>query len=126
MTEQKPPPCDAPSTTWPNTLAVEKLRPWRTPAVLSLAEQAYEGDWSALGPLSDALEEAGCVGETCDLCGGDGLFHDPITRLLWSKHHPCQQCKGERRMPHPILAHLRGPGPHCRGCHVLSLLLGKD
>jgi hypothetical protein len=25
-----------------------------------------------------------------------------------------------------ILAHLRGPGPHTRGCHVLDLLLGKE
>jgi hypothetical protein len=24
-----------------------------------------------------------------------------------------------------ILAHLRGPGPHARGCHVLDLILGK-
>jgi len=25
-----------------------------------------------------------------------------------------------------LLAHLRSPGPHVRGCHVLDLLLGKD
>lgn len=25
-----------------------------------------------------------------------------------------------------ILGHLRGPGPHARGCHVLDLLLGKS
>ena len=25
-----------------------------------------------------------------------------------------------------ILAHLRGPGPHVRGCWVLNLLLGKE
>jgi hypothetical protein len=24
-----------------------------------------------------------------------------------------------------VLAHLRGPGPHARGCHVLDLILGK-
>jgi hypothetical protein len=24
-----------------------------------------------------------------------------------------------------ILGHLRGPGPHVRGCHVVDLLLGK-
>jgi hypothetical protein len=25
-----------------------------------------------------------------------------------------------------VLGHLRGPGPHVRGCHVLDALLGKD
>lgn len=25
-----------------------------------------------------------------------------------------------------LLAHLRGPGPHCRGCWVVDLLLGKE
>ena len=25
-----------------------------------------------------------------------------------------------------LLAHLRGPGPHARGCHVLDLLGGSD
>ena len=24
-----------------------------------------------------------------------------------------------------VLGHLRGPGPHVRGCHVLDLLLGR-
>jgi hypothetical protein len=24
-----------------------------------------------------------------------------------------------------LLAHLRGPGPHCRGCHVIDLLTGR-
>lgn len=34
--------------------------PWLTPQVLSLAQAAYSGDWSATLPLSDALEEVGC------------------------------------------------------------------
>jgi hypothetical protein len=25
-----------------------------------------------------------------------------------------------------ILSHLRGPGPHTRGCRVLDLVLGKE
>jgi hypothetical protein len=25
-----------------------------------------------------------------------------------------------------VLSHLRGPGPHARGCHILDLLLGKE
>jgi hypothetical protein len=26
----------------------------------------------------------------------------------------------------PVLSHLRGPGPHVRGCWVIDLLLGKS
>jgi hypothetical protein len=25
-----------------------------------------------------------------------------------------------------LLGHLRGPGPHARGCHGIDLLLGKE
>ena len=28
--------------------------------------------------------------------------------------------------PHPILAHLRSPGPHWRGCWAVDLLLEKE
>jgi hypothetical protein len=28
--------------------------------------------------------------------------------------------------PHPLLAHLRSPGPHVRGCWALDLILGKE
>lgn len=30
------------------------------------------------------------------------------------------------RSPHPIIAHLRSPGPHVRGCWTLDLILAKD
>ena len=70
---------------------------WRTPAVLSLAQAAYENrllsagtlDPDRLAILADALEESGCTDAA-------------------------------------ILRHLREPGPHVRGCHVLDLLLGKE
>jgi len=60
---------------------------WMTPAVLNLAQAAYDNrplpsgllDNAGLAILADALEEAGCA--------------DP-----------------------EILSHLRGPGPHVRGC----------
>lgn len=95
------------------------LQSWLTPAALSLARAAWgecqacngrggtsldpwkdecpvchgtgDGppDWSVLGPLADALEEAGCDSEE-------------------------------------LLAHLRSPGPHCRGCWALALILGKE
>jgi hypothetical protein len=70
---------------------------WRTPAVLSLAQAAYderllpsgELDPPRLAVLADALEEAGCA--SADLLG-----------------------------------HLRSPGPHVRGCWAVDLCLGKS
>jgi hypothetical protein len=70
---------------------------WRTSAVLSLSQAAYdkrnlpsgELDPDRLAVLSDTLEEAGC--------GDLG-----------------------------ILGHLRGRGPHLRGCWAVDLLLGKE
>ncbi len=59
-----------------------------------------------LALVADALEEAGCVGELCD-CTND-----------W--------CPAGYRKPHPILSHLRSPGPHVRGCWALDLLLNKE
>jgi hypothetical protein len=69
----------------------------RSPAVVSLAQAAYDErtlpagtlDPERLALLADALEEAGC--DNAD-----------------------------------ILSHLRGPGPHVRGCWVVDLLLGKE
>jgi len=70
---------------------------WRTPAVLNLAQAAYDDrllpsgllDNTGLAILADALEEAGC--DNAD-----------------------------------ILSHCRGPGPHVRGCWPVDLLLGKS
>jgi len=69
---------------------------WRTPAVLSLAQAAYEErltpgfdlDPVRLAILADALEDAGCADEA-------------------------------------ILSHLRSAGPHVRGCWALDLVLAK-
>jgi hypothetical protein len=70
---------------------------WLTPAVLNLAQAAYDNrtlpagtlEPARLAGLADALEEAGCT--EADLLG-----------------------------------HLRGPGPHVRGCWAVDLLLGKS
>jgi hypothetical protein len=70
---------------------------WMTPAVLKLAQAAYDNrllpsgllDNAGLAVLADALEEAGCK-------------------------------KAD------ILSHLRGAGPHVRGCWVLDFILGKE
>ena len=69
----------------------------RTPAVLALAQAAYDNrtlpagtlELDRLAVLADALEEAGCTDAD-------------------------------------ILGHLRGPGPHVRGCFPLDLILDKS
>jgi hypothetical protein len=80
-----------------NPFSVASVNPtWRTPAVLGIAQAAYENRHLPAGTLSperlailaDALEDAGCTDAA-------------------------------------ILNHLRGPGGHCRGCHVIDLLLQK-
>jgi hypothetical protein len=71
-------------------------RGWRTPAVASLAQAAYderilpsgELDLTRLAVLADALEEAGASGE--------------------------------------LVEHLRSAGPHVRGCWAVDLVLGKE
>jgi hypothetical protein len=70
---------------------------WRIPAVLALAQAAYDNrilsastlDPERLAVLADALEESGCTDAD-------------------------------------ILGHLRGPGPHVRGCFALDALLDKN
>lgn len=110
----------------------------RTQIVLSLAQTAYDErlaggalDYARLAVLSDALEEAGCVGERCGHCGGSGADPDVTATSL-----PCPECGGEGWLLHPLLAHLRHqcvPGmgpcdahPHVRGCWALDLVLGHD
>jgi hypothetical protein len=120
---------------------VEKA-PWLTPTALSIARVIYtDRDFAALPILADALEDAGCPAEMpCGECGGAG------GDVLWvdnkSKLRPgeavggpydrvpcpwiCRACGGPGRVPHPLLTHLRSPGPHVRGCWALDLVLGKE
>lgn len=109
---------------------------WRTDAVLGVARTIRDtADQSFFAILGDALEEAGCASDSdravprvyvCEKCGhtqhiggGEGIY--------------CRQCgsvfcrkQREYELPRPILGHLRGPGPHVRGCWVVDLLLGKE
>jgi hypothetical protein len=70
---------------------------WQTPAVLALAQAAYDNrilpagtlEPERLAVLADALEESGCTDAA-------------------------------------VLTHLRGPGPHVRGCWCVDLLLNKS
>jgi hypothetical protein len=104
--------------------------PW-TRAAWAVARQVARGiydahDFASLPVLADALEEAGCGREeACSDCAGTGKpffiggrFNHP--------HHGCALCGGSGRLANPLLAHLRGPGPHARGCWALDLLLGKE
>jgi hypothetical protein len=104
---------------------------WGGGAVPKLARHVYESrDWAALPVLADALEEAGCPAEeACPGCGGRGYVGgaEPATAATW-RGHLCEACLGSGGPPgpNPLLAHLRGPGPHARGCWALDLVLGKS
>lgn len=97
---------------------------WLTPTVQGLASAAYEHrtpqghlDPARLAVLADALEEAGCS-QQCESCGGSRLGHD--------NNGMCGDCEGSGWVEHDILTHLRGPGPHVRGCWVIDVILGLD
>ncbi len=115
--------------------------PWITDAVLLLAGRAYEdrnadGSLDALTLLAvaDALEEAGCPAEVQCPCvepwdnsiltvpgGRVGRYVGGVTVLK-----RCPGCGETGIATHPLLAHLRSPGPHWRGCWAVDLLPGKE
>lgn len=117
---------------------------WNNRLIPNLAQQAYEQrlpdgllDPQRLAVLADALEDAGCAGECRSLCDGSGrhshdgrqgmvihgVLHDCDPRKF--HHHHDAKCLPVH-LPHPMVAHLRQPGPHVRGCWALDLLLGKE
>lgn len=108
---------------------------WLTQDVMNLARAAYEErpyedgllDPVNLMVLSDALEEAGCEGTSreCMGCGGHGTLMQAAPDR--GPAPTCDYCGGTgiQRWPHPLLAHLRSPGPHVRGCRWLDLLLDR-
>lgn len=107
---------------------------WLTPDVLALAQAAYDDRDEVSGHLdpvrllilADSLEEAGCPAEiVCEFCNGRGSFQTS------GSYAECPRCLGATgigtgRVPHPLLAHLRSPGPHVRGCWAIDLILGKE
>ncbi len=110
---------------------------WFTPTVVSLAHAAYDSRDEATGHLdpvrlsvlADALEEAGCPAEVEEVvveehCGAFMYGCEEFDAMDTCTH----KVKRERkvRTPHPLLAHLRSPGPHVRGCHVVDLLAGRE
>jgi len=86
-----------------------------------------------LALLADALEEAGCVETSeeavtrmyvCEKCGNVNDLNNQVGIC-------CRKCGSEfcrkqrlRDLPHPIISHLRSPGPHVRGCWATDLVLG--
>jgi hypothetical protein len=92
-----------------------QLKDWITPTVLSLARAAYE---ERPGRKEDVNLGGGRVawGQIID----DGTL-DPARLAVLSDALEEAGCDDET-----VLGHLRSPGPHVRGCHVLDLILGKE
>lgn len=92
-----------------------------------------ELDPGNLAILADALEEAG--GQEykvlCSKCNGKDYFAagDRMSDMYPSVcpvcgRHPYQRGGGMVCTSNPLLTHLRSPGPHVRGCHVIDALRG--
>ena len=98
-----------------------------TPTVCSLALAVYEErdpasghlDPVRLAILADALEEAGCdAGLLCLECVRFARLQ--TWEFLTCHGTPTAIVGGE------LLAHLRSPGPHVRGCWAIDLVLGRE
>lgn len=109
---------------------------WLTPQVNLLAGRAYEDrlpdgtlDPLTLAAVADAMEEAGCPVEVeCDeeyeYCGDFMYGCEEFDAMDTCTHK--RKGKRQTKRPNPLLAHLRSPGPHWRGCWAIDLLLGKE
>lgn len=62
--------------------------------------------------------------EDCPYCGGTGTISDgtldPVRLAILADALEDADCDHA-----DLLTHLRGPGPHVRGCWAVDLLLGK-
>jgi len=79
-----------------------------------------------LAVLADALLDAGCPETVAcprrcwPVASGGRAFGN-------GTGFPAYLCDcGNGSVPHPLLVHLRSPGPHYRGCWAIDLLLGKE
>lgn len=103
--------------------------PWRTPQVMDLAAAAYEHridgalDPFRLALLADALEEAGCTQKCITRYSDDSQWW--CQDGAWNDGE-CSRCGGVGYVTHPVIEHLRSPGPHYRGCWAVDLILGKE
>ncbi len=95
--------------------------------------------------LADALEEAGATDDVetiefpavlcCPDCGDAGFWRagQEFDHMRKCRRQECgtvwvpgEVVKRKVTTPNPLLAHLRSPGPHVRGCWALDLILGKE
>lgn len=114
-----------------------------SPAARALAAACLAGrelpsgrlDPLALLALADALEEGGLPADECGECKGKGQVRR-CTAFMYGcaeigvececdSWAACEACRGAGRPPHPLLAHLRGGGPHALGCHAIDCVLGR-
>lgn len=126
----------------------------KSSTVQSVAQAAYSErlpdamlDPVRLAILADALEEEGIPQEVqehgplgtkwlCTECEERCELKDTYVQGNKQLSYSCPNhgwrsdvgLKGWRwvRKQHPILAHLRAPGPHYRGCWAVDLILGKE
>jgi hypothetical protein len=99
----------------------------------SLAEAAYDHrdpvtghlDSLTLVALADALEEAGYPVVPCPTCNGKGghIENYPDAGPHWVD---CAECDMTGHDSQSLLAHLRAPRPHVRGCWAVDLVLGRE
>jgi hypothetical protein len=113
----------------PEALRWYEILEWDGGAVGNLARHIYAGrDWAALPILADALEDAGCEDEDVLMhCRGKGRCPDCLGKGgccslkdepgVWGEMHRCALCAGSGWVD---------AGPHCRGCWVLDLILGRE
>ncbi len=83
---------------------------------ITLCECCHGSGVLRLAAVADAMEEAGCY-RRCSQ-----KFHDvsPVKRVV------CRECDDRLWVTHPLVAHLRSPGPHVRGCWALRAILGES
>lgn len=119
---------------------LEVAAEYRTDLVVTMAKTIYaERAWGDLPILADALEEAGLIQAAvvmvCARCGRAahmGFDYRASGREPWINCGNCQTSLPvagniqPRRLecPHPLVRHLRAPGPHARGCWALDVVLG--
>jgi hypothetical protein len=116
--------------------------PWIDKNIKTLTQAAHDHrdkarqyDQTRLSILADALEEAGCPTTRTEwLCESLGTHHhdgqpDTIIHGLYhagdprkNHHHHDDKCN-RKTHTYPLISHLRSPGPHPTGCHVMDLLL---
>ena len=87
-------------------------------------------DGDRLLVLADALEESGCQGVPFEAVYTEVVKKGNANAVMdrWRSAQALTEAVEleARSRPHPIVAHLRSPGPHARGCWAVDLILGRE